>query len=203
MSYQHALLLCIPFISAAIGWVTNYVAIKMLFRPERPVNFYLFRLQGIFPKRKQQLAERLGRVVSKDLLSTEAIAQRVDNTENKDKVRAAIISELDSYLRETLPARNQMLKWVLTDSRINQILEHVQEQLDAMIPRLMGQFVDKVRDIDLKQIVTDKVSRFSNEKLEQLLMGVIRKELKFIEGAGAVLGFFIGVIQSLLMWATL
>ncbi|NDC78344.1 MAG: DUF445 family protein, partial [Chitinophagia bacterium] len=54
----------IPVISAFIGWVTNWVAIKMLFHPRRPIRFLGLTVQGIFPKRQRQFAERLGRMVS-------------------------------------------------------------------------------------------------------------------------------------------
>jgi len=55
------MLYILPFISAAIGWVTNYIAVKMLFHPREERNLILFKLQGIFPKRKAVLADRLGK----------------------------------------------------------------------------------------------------------------------------------------------
>ena len=46
-------LLIMIFISATIGWITNWVAIKMLFRPHKEINFGLFKIQGLIPKRKK------------------------------------------------------------------------------------------------------------------------------------------------------
>ena len=44
-------------------------------------------------------------------------------------------------------------------------------------------------------MVTDKVSNFSSDKLEEILQSVMKKEFKFIEIIGGVLGFVIGLIQ--------
>ena len=42
-------LLIMIFISATIGWITNWVAIKMLFRPHKEINFGLFKIQEFTP----------------------------------------------------------------------------------------------------------------------------------------------------------
>ena len=63
----------LPFIAAGIGWFTNYLAIKMLFHPREPINLGFYTLQGIFPKRQKVLAEKLGKVVSQDLVHNNPI----------------------------------------------------------------------------------------------------------------------------------
>ncbi len=47
---DHSRLLLLPFAGLFIGWLTNYLAIKMLFHPKKPVNLGLFTLQGVFQK---------------------------------------------------------------------------------------------------------------------------------------------------------
>ena len=58
------LLYLIPFISAFIGWITNWIAIKMLFHPKDPKRILGVTFHGIFPKRQQQFATKLGAVVA-------------------------------------------------------------------------------------------------------------------------------------------
>lgn len=59
----------LPAIAAAIGWGTNRVAIRLLFRPRRPVRLGPLVLWGLLPKRRQELAHHLGQVVERELLS--------------------------------------------------------------------------------------------------------------------------------------
>lgn len=53
-------------------------------------------------------------------------------------------------------------------------------------------------DLDLEKIVTQKVSGFSSDKLEQILNDIMAKEFRFVEIIGGVLGFLIGLLQVLL-----
>lgn len=194
------MLYLIPFISAAIGWVTNYVAIKMLFYPRKEKNYLLFRFQGIFPKRQKVLAQKLGEIVANKLFSTAMIREKIDNAQTREEIKRTIDLEVSIYLREkiknNLPVVGELF---LSEKRFEQVKDIVCGELDQFIPRIMNEFTKKVDQVDIQQIVFDKVSQFSSEKLEDLLMGVLRKELKFIELAGAVLGFFIGVGQVALL----
>jgi uncharacterized membrane protein YheB (UPF0754 family) len=189
----------LPIISGLIGWVTNYVAIKMLFHPRKRVNFYIFQLQGVFPKRKPILAERLGRIVSRDLLSVEAIKEKLDTPENQQQIKVAIVNELEDYIVNKLKPSNAMLGMILTESVVKQIKERLDNQLETVVPRFTGKIAHKVEEVNLEQMVRDKVLAFSDQKLEDTLMAVINKELRFVEIAGGVLGFTIGLIQLFLM----
>ncbi len=188
-------LYAIPFISAAIGWFTNYVAIKMLFYPRVEKDLYLFKLQGIFPKRKHVLAERLGRAVERDLFSIEMIKTKLDNEANREKLKEAIIVELETYLLTRFKEANPMVAMLLNDKMVAQIKERIANMLEELVPKLMGQMTNKLDEVDVQAMVFEKVNNFSHEKLEALLMSVIKKELRFIELAGAVLGFLIGLLQ--------
>jgi uncharacterized membrane protein YheB (UPF0754 family) len=189
------ILLSIPFISAVIGWFTNYVAIKMLFYPREEKNFYLFTLHGIFPKRKHVLAERLGKVVARDLFSIESVKDKLDTAENREKIKVSILFQFEDYLVNKFKPSNPMLGMFINDKMVEQVKSKISEMLDDLIPDIMRQMIAKVEEVDVEKNVIDKVNNFSNEKLEALLMSVIKKELRFIELAGAVLGFLIGVVQ--------
>ena len=91
MSY---ILFLIPVISAFIGWFTNWIAIKMLFHPKEPKKIFCITIQGIFPKRQQQFAEKLGKLVSQELLSFADIQQKLVHPDNIQTV---------SYTHLTLP----------------------------------------------------------------------------------------------------
>ena len=80
------LLYLIPFISAFIGWFTNWVAIKMLFHPKKPIKILGITFIGIFQKRQVQFAEKLGKLVSDELLSFQDIESKITNPANIDQL---------------------------------------------------------------------------------------------------------------------
>ncbi|PWJ42497.1 DUF445 domain-containing protein [Sediminitomix flava] len=187
----------IPFISAAIGWVTNYVAIKMLFRPRKAVYVLGYPVQGIFPKRKPTLAKRLGGIVARDLFSPEMIADKLDTPENRASLKKSILERIMEYIDEmvTQNGGGALLMMFGGDKIKDQIHERLETMLDEMIPQMMNSVTQKVEEVDIEDMVEKRVLDFSDQKLEDLLMSVIKKELKFIELMGAILGFIIGFVQ--------
>ena len=65
----HWLLFLLPLIAALIGWMTNYIAVKMLFHPKEPKKIVGITFHGVFPKRQNVLAEKLGQLVADELFS--------------------------------------------------------------------------------------------------------------------------------------
>jgi uncharacterized membrane protein YheB (UPF0754 family) len=198
------MLYLIPFISAGIGWFTNYLAIKMLFYPRKERNFIFFKFQGIFPKRQEVLAARLAKIVAEELFSLEIIKQRVDNPNTRKDIKSRIEIEVAIYLRERVKAKIPLgANLILNDKRIEQIKDIICKEVEGFVPKIMEEFSYQLDKINIEKIVHTKVASFSSEKLENLLMGVLKKELKFIEIAGAILGFFIGLVQVLLILISL
>lgn len=186
----------LPVISAAIGWFTNYVAIKMLFHPRQEKDFILFKLQGIFPKRKPMLAQRLGKIVARDLFTPEMITDKLNSEESKEQIKVAIIEKVDVYLNEKLKTFEPMLALFGGSDQVSgQLKGQIEGMIEEMIPQMTDGISKKVENIDIEKMVTEKVLTFSDEKFEDLLMSVIKKELMFIEVMGAVLGFMIGLLQ--------
>ena len=62
-------LLLLIAIGGFIGYITNKIAIKMLFRPVNPVKLGFITVQGVFPKRKDQMAISLADTIEQELLS--------------------------------------------------------------------------------------------------------------------------------------
>jgi len=186
-------------LSAFTGWVTTWLAVKMLFHPRKPVNIFGFKIQGIFPKNQQLIAEKLGQVVSKEFLSFAEIEAKVTNPENLQQLRPEIEKHIDIFLREKLSTVFPMLSMFIGDKTINQLKEAFLAELESLFPVLMKSYMTKLeKDLDLEKIVTEKVAGFSSEKLEQILDQITKKEFQFLEVIGGVFGLFIGLLQVLI-----
>jgi uncharacterized membrane protein YheB (UPF0754 family) len=189
----------IPAISAFIGWFTNWIAIKMLFHPREPKKILGFTFQGIFPKRQAQFAEKLGQLVSRELLSFDDIAQKITNQENVEKLLPHVEAHIDNFLRNKLSTVFPMLSMFIGDKTIAQLKEAFMGELREMFPQLMQQYMGNLKqELDLERIVVEKVKGFSSDKLEQILNAIMSKEFRFVEIIGAVLGFVIGLVQVVL-----
>jgi uncharacterized membrane protein YheB (UPF0754 family) len=196
-------LFLIPVISAFIGWFTNWIAIKMLFHPREPKRVLGITFHGIFPKRQQQFAEKLGKLVSNELLSFSDIEKKITQKENVEKLLPQIEGHIDHFLRNKLSDTFPMLSMFIGDKTINQMKGAFMTELQTIFPSVLKNYMGNLqKDLDLEQIVTEKVKGFSSDKLESILNDIMKKEFKFVEIIGGVLGFIIGLLQVLLTWLT-
>ncbi len=193
------MLYVIPFISAVIGYVTNYIAIKMLFYPRRPINLRLFTIQGIFPKRKTLLARRMAKLVAEELLSMDQLKEEIDRQATQGEIREAIEEEVEKYLKEKISSLNPLISTFINDNRMLQLRDKICREIESFIPKITRQFFNRLDTVNLENMVFEQVASFTSDKLENMMMSVIQDELKFIEWAGAFLGFTIGLIQVLLL----
>jgi len=194
-------ILSIPLISAFIGWFPNWIAIKMLFHPRLPLKVLGITFQGIFPKRQHLFAQKLGKLVSEELLSFKDIEAKITDGSNLQQVMPLVETHIDNFLRNKLAAEMPIISMFIGDKTIEQLKSVFMKELESLFPVLMTSYMDKLKhELDLEAIVTDKVSNFSSDKLEEILQSIMSKEFKFIEIIGAVLGFLIGIIQVFITW---
>lgn len=189
-------LILIPLISAFIGWFTNWMALKMLFHPRTPKKILGITFQGIFPKRQQQFAEKLGKLVSTELLSFDEIKQKIADPKNIDAIMPFLEEKIDYFLRTKISEVFPVISMFIGDNTINQLKGIFMNELQSMFPELINSYMKTLESkLDLEKIVTDKVSGFSTDKMENILNQIMSKEFRFIEVIGGILGLIIGCVQ--------
>ena len=74
------------------------------------------------------------------------------------------------------------------------------KEIEQVIPEVMNSYASKMKEeVNVQEMVYQKVVNFSSDKLEEILVSIMKKEFKFIELLGGVLGFIIGTIQTILI----
>ncbi len=175
----------------------------MLFHPKEPKKILGITFHGIFPKRQQQFAEKLGKLVSTELLSFDDIEQKITQEGNIDKIMPHVEAHVDNFLRHKLKEIFPALSMFIGDKTINQLKEGFMKELALIFPDVLKKYMGGLKkDLDLEQIVIEKVKGFSSDKLESILNDIMKKEFKFVEIIGGVLGFIIGLLQVLLTLLT-
>ena len=196
-------LILIPIISAFIGWFTNWIAIKMLFHPKDPKRILGITFHGIFPKRQKVFAEKLGKLVSNELLSFGEIEQKITSPENIQKLMPFVEGKVDEFLRVKLNEAFPVISMFIGENTIQQPKEIFMSELKVIFPQLINKHVRQLESqLDLEKIVSEKVAGFSSDKLEEILNQIMSKEFRFVEIIGGILGLIIGIIQVLITTIT-
>ncbi|WP_336020109.1 DUF445 domain-containing protein [Fusobacterium polymorphum] len=192
-------LLVMVLISGAIGWITNWVAIKMLFRPHKEINFGLFKIQGLIPKRKAEIGSGIASIIQNELISVKDVISNIDREEFSKRLNSLIDDVLDKNLKKKVKEKFPLLQIFFTDKVAkdvgNTIKDIVMENQEKIF-EIFSNYAEE--NIDFEVIISDKISNFSLDKLEEIITLLANKELKHIEIIGAILGMLIGAVQYLI-----
>ena len=192
-------LLVMVLISGAIGWITNWVAIKMLFRPHKEINFGLFKIQGLIPKRKAEIGTGIASIIQNELISVKDVISNIDREEFSKRLNSLIDDVLDKNLKKKVKEKFPLLQMFFTDKVAkdvgNTIKDIVMENQEKIF-EIFSNYAEE--NIDFEVIISDKISNLSLDKLEEIITLLANKELKHIEVIGAILGMLIGAVQYLI-----
>lgn len=186
----------LPLAGALIGWITNFIAVKLLFHPRQKRYFLFIPIQGVFPKRQTEFAEKLGEIVAEELLSPHDIQKALSSAANALETKKMIAAQVEQAIIARLPSIVPVFAAFLNPNIIEKVKGSISEGIDQMVDSVLEQLEDKVsQNLNVQTTVTEKVQSFSTDKIEEILYTIMRNEFRFVELTGAVLGFIIGLLQ--------
>jgi uncharacterized membrane protein YheB (UPF0754 family) len=193
------LFVSIPLVGALIGWATNVLAIRMLFRPRAPLRLGWFHLQGVIPRRKAALAGSMAEIFERELLSNQELVQRFQRIPLSQRVEPMVEGHINSFMTR-LVERMPIIRVILNEPFRGSIAKQLKQELMGLLPQVQEKLGQSLgQEIDLRKLIEERVRAFSEERLEALILSVARRELKAIEWFGGLLGFAIGLGQVMLM----
>jgi uncharacterized membrane protein YheB (UPF0754 family) len=184
-----------PIIGAAIGWLTNYVAIKMLFRPHKPIRILGYKFQGVIPKRRKEITRGITTAIERQLLSATDLASALEGIDFEAEIEKSV-EEVVEHRFKTDRIKNIPIIGLVSESLVNHIRYFITKELLKQLNKKKGTIVNKFKNsIDIDNILTSKIDNLDLKNFEALLTDFMGKELRHIEWIGGVMGFIIGLFQ--------
>ena len=189
--------LLIPFIAAAAGWGTNWLAIKMTFYPLEYVGKFPFGWRGVVPSRIRKFATGMVDTTIGRIGGLPAMVDAIDMDEVKayflDAATPMIAEAVHSLMREqkrvmweNLPAPSKKLVFQVVEMEMREGFDSVAQDIHDHFERLL----------DLRELVVRKCEE-NPDLLNQMVFACAAKELSFLVFSGAFFGFGFGVVQAL------
>ncbi|WP_457640415.1 DUF445 domain-containing protein [Persephonella sp.] len=212
-----------PLLGAFIGYITNWLAIKMLFRPFEEKYIFGFKVPftpGLIPRRRKEIALSIAETVEEHILPLEKLYKLFEDSNYKERLYqrieliidelinniledlkknikesislgkvsikgAVVITAIDKLIDKAMDKLRQKIKKSLIEKASNTIEKHFEEELPIMLSQLK-----------IKDMVVETFMEIDIETLEKVVIGFSEKQLKYITYTGAVLGFLIGLLQT-------
>lgn len=200
----HTLLLlaAFPLVGAGIGWLTNRLAIQMLFRPRRPVRVFRWSLQGLIPRRQAELATRVAEIVETELFNQHLIRSEIakmDLHPHLQQLATNIVWDRLAPRLRAIPILGSLVNDKLLYNLNKIALESIIGETEPLLEKVAGE-VEK--HIAVRRIVEEKIQAFDLDQLEAIVRKLAHQEFRSIEILGGVIGFAVGAAQSLLLLAS-
>ncbi|MEN9456219.1 MAG: DUF445 family protein [Neisseriaceae bacterium] len=188
--------IAIPFVSAFIGWVTNWKAIKLTFYPKTFWGIPPFLgWQGIVPRKAEKMAGMAIDLITSKLLSIDEIFGRIDPQKMAEAMRAPMLAIAPSLIHETMEEYAPKI-WESLPAMVRHRI--VQRAMDDL-PQVIADIIDEMRVrpaevLDLRQMVIDACKR-DPALLNRIFQTVGKNEFRFIEISGIIFGLPLGILQ--------
>ncbi len=194
------LALLIPPISAFIGWLTNVVAVQMMFYP---VDFFGIKpflgWQGIIPANARKLAKTSTDLITEKLINLKTLFENFDAGDFSSNLDSAIDELTDQILEESAQKYGAAMWDHLDEPQrliVRGVLRGEVKQVAINIVRDMGENIEEI--LDLSDVVVDAAER-DKALIGQMFQRVGNAEFAFIKRSGAYFGFAFGLVQ-LVAW---
>ena len=191
----------VALIGAVIGYITNWLAIKMLFRPREAKYIFGMKLPftpGLIPKEKSRIANKVGETVGTHLLNSDSLSKALKddkikakfNEVAKEKINQVINSNstLEESLKNTLGENYYALKGNMIDNIAKTILESIQEEefknkvkfyiVDSIKERLNKEpekIIDFINSNKFREVI---INTLEEEKTRDIIGKALLKEVK-------------------------
>lgn len=189
-----------PLFGLFTGWFTDWLALRMIFYPIEPRKYFGITWQGLFLKRRAEVAEAYGALIAKEIITPHNVIEAVLRGPLSDRVLALIQRQLDIELGRAGTLAKPLLVFAIGSRHYQDMKLAISERIMARLPETMSYLDGYATDaMDIRNVLVSKMKELSPQEFEQLLRPAFQQDEWILIATGAVLGFAVGEAQVLLL----
>ena len=184
----------LPAFGFFVGYVTNWLAIKLIFKPAEPKKIGPVTIQGLFHKRQHQVADAFAKMVSDEILNADNIVRYMTTGAAGERlfsiVEARIGELLDGY------RKNPMVSAMVKGDEWDQIRGELSARIRERLPEKGGfLYTFTERAVNVYSELFGRMRELDSESFEGVLRPAFQKDEWKLIVAGAALGLGAGILQ--------
>jgi uncharacterized membrane protein YheB (UPF0754 family) len=189
-----------PVFGLFTGWFTDWLALRMIFYPLEPKRYFGVQWQGLFLKRRAEVAEAYGALIAQEIITPHNVIEAVLRGPLSDRVLALIQRQLDEELGRRVSVAKPLLVFAVGGRKYQDMKLAIAEQIMTRLPETMRYIEDYATDaMDIRNVLVSKMKQLTPQEFERLLRPAFEQDEWILIATGAVLGFCVGEAQVLLL----
>jgi uncharacterized membrane protein YheB (UPF0754 family) len=191
----------LPLFGIGIGWFTDWIALKMIFLPREPKRFFgFYTWQGVFQKRKDQVAADYGDMIAREIITIPNLLEAVLSGPKSDKLFTMITREVQRTIDAQASVVKPFVAMAVGSRRFQEMKQTAAAKAAARIPETIRHAeAYAVNALDVRNTIVDRMRRLNPLEFEQLLRPAFRQDEWKLIAVGAVIGGLVGELQVLLL----
>lgn len=186
----------LPIAGVVIGYVTNLVAILMIFEPVEERKYGPFKFQGLFLRRQPEVAGIYSKVISEDILNLTNLGTELLEGRQSDRTRKLIVTSLRPAIDRATGYAKVAVRVAVGTDRYDSIKESVAtEAVGYTMTPLADPEFNANQGEAIEALITERMQEMSATDFSEMLRTVIKEDEWLLYLHGAVLGFAAGLLH--------
>ncbi|KAA9152424.1 DUF445 family protein [Amycolatopsis acidicola] len=191
----------LPLFGLAIGWFTDWLALKMIFLPREPQEFFgLYTWQGVFQKRRDEVAADYGDMIAREIITIPNILEEVLRGPKADRLFDMITREV----KRTIDSQAGIVKPLVVAAVGSRTFQEMKQVAAAKAAERVPDTIRFAEDyavnaLDVRNTIVERMRMLSPVEFEGLLRPAFRQDEWKLIAVGAVIGGLVGELQVLVL----
>ncbi|MGK5095182.1 DUF445 domain-containing protein [Deltaproteobacteria bacterium TL4] len=192
----------LPVAGLLVGYITNWLALKMIFEPKEPKDFGPFKgIQGLFLKRQHEVAGDYGALIAAEILNPQNIIEALLKGPSSDKLFKLISRQVKSSIDETAGLAKPLVTMAVGTKNYIEMKEIVVDNIMKEIPESMKHVHAYTAEaLDIENTLREKMQSLTPTEFEDLLHPAFKEDEWILIAVGGLLGLGVGFFQLLVMF---
>jgi uncharacterized membrane protein YheB (UPF0754 family) len=192
--------LIMPAFGLIVGWFTDWLALKLIFNPKQPIVLFGYPFQGLFLKRRREVAADYGALIADELITPRKVIEAVLKGPLSDRLFAMISAQVQGALDRTTGAAQPLLVLTVGTGRYTEIRRSIANKVMDRLPETMTYLEEYIREsMDVRNLLIGKMQKLDAPQFERLIRPAFESDEWMLITVGALLGFGMGEVQALVL----
>jgi uncharacterized membrane protein YheB (UPF0754 family) len=192
--------LIMPAFGLIVGWFTDWLALKMIFNPKEPIRVLGIEWQGLFLKRRKEVAADYGALIADEIITPRKVIEAVLRGPLSDRVFAMVRRQVQASLDRNTGLAKPLVVLTVGTGRYQDMKRTITAKVMQRLPETMSYLEDYARDsMDVRNLLIEKMQALDELQFEALIRPAFEQDEWILITVGALLGFGMGEVQALIL----
>ncbi|ONI79012.1 hypothetical protein ALI144C_29070 [Actinosynnema sp. ALI-1.44] len=189
-----------PIFGGLTGWLTDWLALKMIFFPRAPKKFLFLTWQGMFQRRRMEVARDYGDMIAREVLTVQNVLEAVLTGPKSDKLFLLVQREVQRAIDTQVSLVKPLVVLTVGSRRYQEMKKRAAARAIELLPATVQHVEEYASNaLDVRNTIITQMQQLTPIQYEGLLRPAFRQDEWKLIAVGAVIGFLVGELQVLFL----